>query len=184
VGEVIDYQKHDLPVLVFHGGRYADAKQKTAPAETHEIGVDLSSGQFSDDFLLYLLSRAHFQTSYPTRKACYELGMSEPEYFCLSLLSMSGALPEDEIVNRLEHTGHHPDAEIFARLLRKGWAEPKGDNTQISESGRETFIKLLAHSKALEEQLLKHFTDDELAGASKFLKKLIDITGSDIPELW
>ncbi len=184
VGEVIDYQTHDLPVLVFHGGRYADAKQKTAPADPHELGVDLNSGQFSDDFLLYLLSRAHFQTSYPTRKACNAIGMSEPEYFCLSLLAMSKPLLEKEIVYRLEHTGHHPDAEIFARLLRKGWVEHKGSDIHISDSGRETFIKLLAHSKALEEQLLKHFTDDELAGASAFLKKLIDITGSDIPELW
>jgi len=184
VGEVIDYQTHDFPVLVFHGGAYADAKQKTAPAAPHEGGVDLNSGQFSDDFLLYLLSRAHFQTSYPTRKACYDLGMSEPEYFCLSLLAMSGSLSETDIVSRLEHTGHHPDAEIFARLLRKGWVEKDKDAIYISDSGRETFIKLLAHSKALEEQLLKHFTDDELAGASAFLKKLIDITGSDIPELW
>jgi len=184
VGEVIDFQKNELPVLVFHAGRYAEAKQKNPPAEPHETGVDLGSGQFSDDFLLYLLSRAHFQTSYPTRKACYDLGMSEPEYFCLSLLSMSGSLPENDIVNRLEHTGHHPDAEIFARLLRKGWIEHDQNNIHISNCGRETFIKLLAHSKALEEQLLKHFTDDELAGASNFLKKLIDITGSDIPELW
>jgi len=66
VGEVIDYQTHDFPVLVFQGGRYAEAKQKTAAADPHELGVDLNSGKFSDDFLLYLLSRAHFQTSYPT----------------------------------------------------------------------------------------------------------------------
>ena len=110
--------------------------------------------------------------------------MSEPEYFCLSLLSMSGALPEDEIIYRLEHTGHSPDADIFARLARKGWTEIKDDTVHISSSGRETFITLLAHSKALEEQLLKHFTDDELADANAFLKKLINITGSDIPELW
>jgi len=184
VGEVIDYQTHDFPVLVFHGGRYAEAKQKTAPAEPHELGIDLNRSRFSDDFLLYLLSRAHFQTSYPTRKACYDIGMSEPEYFCLSLISMSGALSKDEIVYRLEHTGHHPDDEIFARLARKGWVENDNTKIQISDSGRETFIKLLAHSKALEEQLLKHFTDDELASASAFLKKLIDITGSEIPELW
>jgi len=110
--------------------------------------------------------------------------MSEPEYFCLSLLAMSGALSETDIVYRLEHTGHHPDDEIFARLLRKGWVEKDKSDIYISDSGRETFIKLLAHSKALEEQLLKHFTDDELASASNFLKKLIDITGSEIPELW
>jgi len=183
VGEVVDYQSHDFPVLVFHGGKYADAKVKTKPARAPEPGVDLEGGQFTDSFILYLISRAHFQSSYPTRKACYEIGMSEPEYFCLSLLAMNGALPDNEIVNRLEHTGHHPDDEIFARLRRKGWVEGTDDSIAISNGGREVFIKLLAHSKALEEQVLKHFTDEELAGASSFLKKIIDITGSDIPEL-
>ena len=184
VGEVTDYQTHDFPVLVFQGGKYADAKTKTSPAEPVEPGIDLGKGQFTNDFLLYLISRAHFQSSYPTRKACNDLGMAEPEYFCLSLLAMSGALPADEIVSRLEHTGHHPDAEIFARLQRKGWIAGTDDSIEISDSGRETFIGLLAHSKAIEEQLLKHFTDDELSGAQAFLQKLITITGSDIPELW
>lgn len=184
VGEVIDYQTHDVPVLVFHGGRYADAKQKLEPANPMQPKVDLESGQFTDDFLLHLLSRAHFQTSYPTRKACGALGISEPEYFCLSVLSMSEGLSEDQITYRLEHTGHSPDADIFARLFRKGWVKTDSNQIHISDSGREVFIQILVHSKALEEQLLKHFTDDELDGASRFLKKLIDITGSDIPELW
>ena len=184
VGEVTEHQSHDFPVLVFQGGRYADAKTKTSPAAPSEPSIDMQSGQFTNDFLLYLISRAHFQSSYPTRKACNALGMSEPEYFCLSLLAMNGQLPADEIVSRLEHTGHHPDAEIFARLQRKGWITGTDDGIDISESGRETFISLLAHSKALEEQLLKHFTDDELSGAQSFLQKLIQITGSDIPELW
>ncbi len=184
VGEVVDYQHHDFPVLVFQGGKYADAKIKAAPADPARPAIDIESGQFTHDFLLYLISRAHFQTSYPTRKACAKIGMSEPEYFCLSLLSMSGPLPADEIVSRLEHTGHHPDAEIFARLQRKGWIKGTDDEISISDKGRETFIGLLAHSKALEEQLLKHFTDDELLGAQTFLQKLIQITGSDIPELW
>ncbi len=183
VGEVIDFETSDLPVLVFQGGSYADAKSKIKPEAPTEPGIDLSRGQFTDEFLLYLISRAHFQTSFPTRRACQKLGMSEPEYFCLSLLSMNGSLPEDEIVYRLEHTGHSPDAEIFARLDRKRWIT-RGDTISISPEGRETFIKLLAHSKALEEQILKHFTDEELGQAATFLKKIIDITGSDIPELW
>ncbi len=184
VGEVIDHRTYDFPVLVFQGGRYADAKIKPAPTQSTAPAIDMQNGQFTDDFLLYLISRAHFQSSYPTRKACNKLGMSEPEYFCLSLLAMSGGLPANDIVSRLEHTGHHPDAEIFARLQRKGWIEGTDDNIEISQKGRETFIGLLAHSKALEEQLLKHFTDEELIGAQAFLQKLIKITGSDIPELW
>lgn len=184
VGKVIEFETHNYPVLVFHGGKYADAKLKPKKPEMSLPAVDVESGQYTEDFLLYLLSRAHFQSSYPTRKACYDLGMSEPEYFCLSLLSMSGELSTDDIVTRLEHTGHHPDAEIFARLHRKGWISGEQDAISISSEGRKQFINLLSQSKALEEQITKYFTDDEIDGAKAFLKKLITITGTDIPELW
>lgn len=184
VGEVIDFEAKDLPVLVFHGGKYADAKSKNIPDRPDSPVVDLGAGKFTDDFLLYLISRAHFQTSFPVRHAYRNLGMSEAEYFCLSLLAMNGDLSEEEIVSRLEHTGHIPGAEIFDRLERKDWISRIQKTVSISPSGREIYIKLLAHSKALEEQIKKHFTEDELAQAATFLKKVIDITGSDIPELW
>lgn len=184
VGKVVDYETHNYPVLVFHGGKYADAKAKSKKPERDIPSVDLDGGQYTEEFMLYLISRAHFQSSYPTRKACAAIGMSEPEYFCLSLLSMSKALSADEIVTRLEHTGHHPDEEIFSRLRRKGWVTGDKTAVAISEDGRETFIKLLAEAKALEEQVMKYFTDEELDGAKAFLKKLVKITGKDIPELW
>ncbi|MEN9017517.1 MAG: flavin reductase [Hellea sp.] len=184
VGEVISYETNDLPVLVFHAGKYAYAKQKPIKHEPQPAGIDLGLGQFSNDFLLYLLSRAHFQTSFPVRKECLKMGVSEPEYFCLSLLSMSGPIPKKEIIGRLEHTGHHPDSEIFARLARKKYIDTNNNNICISKKGRQIFIKILAQSKALEEQLLKHFSNDELLEANNFLKKIIKITGSDIPELW
>jgi len=185
VGEVIEYEAHPFPVLVFHAGQYADTKNKQAPTLPEEDSVDLDQGQFTENFLLYMISRAHFQSSHPTRQACQKIGMAEPEYFCLSLLSMSGALKPNDIVRRLEHTGHSPDEEIFARLLRKGWVETTNqDALKISDAGQTTFIELLARSKALEDQLSKHFTHEELAQASNFLKKFIDVTGKDIPELW
>lgn len=184
VGKVVEFETHNYPVLVFHGGKYADAKVKPKKPEIDLPSVDVESGQYTEEFLLYLVSRAHFQSSYPIRKACYDVGMSEPEYFCLSLLSMNGSLSRDEIVSRLEHTGHHPDEEIFARLVRKNWVTDDTQAISINEIGREKFIQLLAQSKALEEQLTKYFTDDEIDGAKAFLKKLITITGQDIPELW
>lgn len=184
VGKVVEYETHDLPVLVFHAGNYADAKAKPKNPISSRTGVDIEKGQYTDDFLLYLISRAHFQSSYPTRKSCQRMGISEPEYFCLSLLSLSGELSESEMVTKLEHTGHHPDAEIFARLLRKGWITRETDKVKINKSGQELFIKLLAQSKAVEEQVAKHFTDEEIHGAKAFLKKLIAVTGTDIPELW
>jgi len=184
VGEVIDFETHDLPALVFHGGKYAEAKKKPVKTGDEEPPVDLTRGQFTDNFLFYLISRAHFQSSYPVRLAQKDLDMSEKEYFCLSLLSMTGALVPDEIEHRLEHTGHAPDAEIYAHLENRGWIQTGNGTIQISPDGQKVFIKLLAQSKALEEQILKHFSEDELLQASGFLKKLIDVTGKDIPELW
>jgi len=184
VGEVIDFEDHDLPALVFHSGKYAEARTKPVVDVDAEPDVDLNNGQFTENFLFYLLSRAHFQSSYPVRKAIYALGMSEREYFCLSLLSMSGALPSDEIAHRLEHTGHAPDQAIIDSLEQRGWVTQDDGKFQISPEGQKVFIRLLAQSKALEEQILKHFSEDELAQASTFLKKMIDVTGSDIPDLW
>lgn len=184
VGEVVDYEARDLPVLVFHGGRYADTKQKGDMPLPDTPPVDLGHGTFTEDFILYLISRAHFQTSYPIRAEYQAVGMSDPEYFCLSVLAMSGPLNAAELTDRLEHTGQIPDREILARLERKGWIQKGPEAIAITTSGREIFIKLLAHSKGLEEQIKKHFTEEELANAMAFLKKVIAITGSDIPELW
>jgi len=64
-------------------------------------------------------------------------------------------LPENDIVNRLEHTGHHPDAEIFARLLRKGWIEhdPK-QGANVVVTGR-TLEKCEKTAEMLQERGVK-----------------------------
>jgi len=184
VGEVIDFKRNDLPPLLFHSGRYADKKIKNDDAVIKDPGVNLADGTFSENFLLYLISRAHFQTSNPVREGARNIGLSETEYFCLSILAMNGRLLEEEVISRLEHTGHVPDADIFDRLERKALINRNGPNVAIAEQGRNIFVEFLSLSKSLDEQIKKHFTPDEVSSAIAFLKKVINITGSDIPELW
>ena len=155
--------------------------------EDEDDVVDLLSGKFTENYLLYLISRAHFQTSLPVRKSYIGQGLSDQEFFCLSLLSMNGGLSPSMISDRLAHTGHAPDNEIFERLARKDLISQEGGDTgdiSLTETGQGVFIELLAQSKALEEQLKKHFSEDEIETAVRFMKKIVDITGSDIPELW
>lgn len=184
VGEVVDFEKKDLPPLLFHSGRYADTKAKSAPDLNGDPVVNLADGTFTEDFLLYLISRAHFQTSNPVRQMANDIGLSETEYFCISILAMNGGLLEEDIISRLEHTGHIPDADIFDRLLRKALITRDDQKVSISDQGRNIFVEFLSLSKSLDEQIKKHFTEDERAQAIAFLKKVIDVTGSDIPELW
>ncbi|NNE56680.1 MAG: flavin reductase [Hellea sp.] len=183
VGEVIDFERNELPPLLFHSGRYADTKVKDLDIPT-DPGVDLADASFTENFLLYLISRAHFQTSNPVRQAAQDIGLSETEYFCISILTMNGELYQQEVISRLEHTGHIPDADIFARLERKALIKRSGDKVAIAEQGRNIFVEFLSLSKSLDEQIKKHFTPEEVASATKFLQKIIDITGTDIPELW
>jgi len=184
VGEVIDFERNDLPPLLFHSGRYADKKTKNDESVLNDSGVNLADGTFSENFLLYLISRAHFQTSNPVREAARNIGLSETEYFCISILAMNGELLEEEVISRLEHTGHIPDADIFDRLTRKALVTRGGPKVTIAEQGRHIFVEFLSLSKSLDEQIKKHFTPEELVIATTFLQKVIDITGSDIPELW
>lgn len=185
VGEVVEYQTNPLPVLIFHGGEYADARPKSKNGDRDDA-VDLNSGKFTENYLLYLISRAHFQTSLPVRQSCVEKGLSDQEFFCLSLLSMNGALMPEDVSERLAHTGHAPDGEIFDRLSRKNLIsyEGPGQAVSLTTTGQTVFIELLAQSKALEEQLAKHFSEEEIEMATRFMKKIVDITGSEIPELW
>ncbi len=183
VGEVVDFERKDLPPLLFHSGRYADKRTK-GETDIKEPGVNLADGTFSNDFLLYLISRSHFQTSNPVRQAASDIGLSETEYFCISILAMNGELLEEEIISRLEHTGHIPDSDIFGRLERKALITRERQSAKISEQGRNIFVEFLSLSKSLDEQIKKHFTPEELSNAITFLQKVIDITGTDIPELW
>ena len=67
VGEVVAFDEHEKSPLVFHGGAYAEAKPKPSKVQPKE-SIDVEQGRFTDEFLLYLVSRAHFQASFPTRK--------------------------------------------------------------------------------------------------------------------
>lgn len=183
VGEVVDFERKELPPLLFHSGRYADTKFKTSEVPAGP-NVNLEDGTFSEDFLLYLISRAHFQTSHPVRQAGRRIGLSETEYFYLSILAMNAQLNRSDIVLRLEHTGHYPDQDIVARLERKSLISVDGDNVSITEQGRGILIELLKLSESLDAQIKKHFTPEEIAMANAFLNKIVEITKSDIPELW
>ena len=181
VGRVVDYQTNDLPVLVFHAGRYADTQHKFADQNGAQADA-ASSGEFTEDFLLHLVSRAHFISSAPLRQKCAAEGLNETAFFCLSLLSMRGEISETDVISHLTGAGHLTEQGMFDRLRDKGWIQGDEGAIRLSETGRALFIDLIAHDKALEEHLSKHFTEDEWDAAHAFLKKFIRVTRTDLSQ--
>ncbi|MFZ1741586.1 MAG: flavin reductase family protein [Pontixanthobacter sp.] len=182
VGEVVAYEARDEAPLLFHGGRYAERRPK--PAGSDEVSVDMEHGRFSDDFLFYLISRAHFQTSQPTRQKLAELGMTMDEYMALAVLSMELSLTGEEIVSRLSHTGHDPSIDALQCMVRRGLIKGKDGIFELADKGRKHFVETLAFGKSFEADLADHFTAGELAETKRVLRKIIELTGDDVPIGW
>lgn len=184
VGEVVDYEARDEAPLLFHAGSYAERRPR--PRGGVEESVDTEHGRFSDDFLFYLISRAHFQTSRPTREKLAELGSSMEEYLTLAVLSMEAPLTRDEIGQRLIHTGHAPAPRLLDYMTRRKLIKEvdRVRGFDLAEEGRKLFVETLAYGKAFEADLANHFTPAELAETKRVLRRIIDLSGKDVPISW
>ncbi len=182
VGEVIAHDAREQAPLLFHGGRYAERRPR--PAAENEQSVDIEHGRFTDDFLFYLISRAHFQTSWPTRQRLAENGLSMGQYLTLAVLSMDMPLPGDEIARRLTHTGHAPDAAALEAMAAQGLLRADAGGFALTGPGRDQLVETLAFGKAMEADLADHFTAAELAETKAVLRRIIELTGTDVPIGW
>lgn len=182
VGEVVAFDARDEAPLLFHGGSYAEKRNRVQ--DSGEETVDIEHGRFSDDFLFYLISRAHFQTSRPTRERLEQLGSSMEEYLTLAVLSMEAPLDQSEIGQRLAHTGHAPSTRLLDLMVRKKLLHKTGQRFDLADEGRKLFVETLAFGKALEADLANHFTASELAETKRVLRRIIDLTGTDVPISW
>ena len=185
VGEVLDFEKSDEPPLVFHGGRYALAKSK-GRGEKAGAAVDVAHGTFTENFFLYLLSRAHFQASAPLREDYARANINEDEYLALTMLGLGGPLSLQALQVRLEHTGHTPSYATVMSMIDKGYVTETVDGTKfsITVKGRELYLSLLARSKAIEEELLAEFSEAEVSDVRNFLQRFIKRTDPGIPDFW
>jgi len=185
VGEVLSYEKTDEPPLVFHRGRYALAKSKTSNEKPGDA-VNLTAGQFNDNFFLYLLSRAHYQSSAKLRGLWEQAGLDHSQYLSLTVLGMSSGLSWQELHDRIEHTGYAPQLQTLEQMQRLGLITetPDGQKFSITVKGRELYLALLAVSKKLEEELLQDFSEAEVADVRDFMQRFIAKSNPGIPNLW
>ena len=184
VGEVLEYDTRNEAPLVFHQGKYATAKTKNR-GEPAGDAVDIAEGKFSDNFFLYLLSRAHFQASYELSKELERLNLETSEYLSLTLIGLSGPMSLQDLCTRLEHTANAPDHKNLNSLIDRGLLTETVDASKLSLTvkGRNLYIQLLAKSKAVEEKLLANFSTDEVADVRSFLKRFIEISDPGVPSL-
>ena len=98
----------------------------------------------------------------------------------LEQLTLTGA----DIVARLAHTGHAPDSAMLEDLVTRQFVTHDGAAYALADAGRALVVETLAYGKAFEADLTEDFTPGELAETKRVLRRIIELSGSDVPIVW
>jgi 3-hydroxy-9,10-secoandrosta-1,3,5(10)-triene-9,17-dione monooxygenase reductase component len=189
VGEVQEFEHFNRPPLVFHSGRYAVAVEK--PAATPAAPVREESepdSSFSQDFLIYLLERAHFQLFLSLRRDLERHGLSEDQWFILSILGISDNRTVAELDRLLWYTGRRVTYERLASLTAGGFAILHGmydphARVTLTETGKRVVLELVAAAKAVESDAERNLGYGETQLLKKALRGIIRETDPGPPPL-
>ncbi|MEP3562006.1 MAG: flavin reductase [Marinobacter sp.] len=187
VGEVLNFDKTDLPPLAFQSGQYALAAKK--PRE----GVQLSATpppecSYTEDLLGYLAGRAHFQLVASLRNLLQSQKLDEQQFFILSVLSIQDNLTLDEINGFVDYTGNSVSEAEMEKLQEYDLVvRVNKDNDSrylLTGNGRDASVKHIALAKAVEEQVIDQLGAGEVEALKFLLKRLIKVTDPGLPDLW
>ena len=187
VGAVEAFDQSDRPPLVFHGGRYALTVQKEPARETPQESAEPDSS-FSQDFLIYLLGRAQFQLFLTLRRDLEQHGLSEVQWFVLSILGVSDDRTVADLDRLLWYTGHRVTYELLASLTAAGFANLQGSydphaRVTLTVSGRRAAIELVAAAKAAEDHAERNLGTAEVRILKRAVRAIIRETDPGAPPL-
>ena len=187
VGAVEAFDQTEHPPLVFHDGRYALAAHKEPVPEPQAESAEPRSS-FSQDFLIYLLGRAHYQLFLSLRRELEQHGLSEAQWFVLSILGASDDRSVAELDRLLWYSGHRVTYELLASLTAAGFADLHGSydphaKVTLTENGRRAVIELVAAAKAAEDQAERDLGAAEARILKRALRAIIRETDPGDPPL-
>jgi 3-hydroxy-9,10-secoandrosta-1,3,5(10)-triene-9,17-dione monooxygenase reductase component len=186
VGRVEAFDHTDRHSLVFHAGQYALAVNKSKD----EAAVDSPdpTSSFSQDFLIYLLGRAHHQLFLDIRRELERRGLSEDQWFVLSLLGVSDHRTLAELDRMLAYTGKRVTYDLLAGLaaadlVRLGGAYDPQARATLTDSGRRVVIELVSAAKAAESDAERNLDPAEIHVLKRALRTIIRDTDPGLPVL-
>ncbi|WP_415768966.1 flavin reductase [Pseudomonas sp. LB3P38] len=182
VGEVIEFDHQPVAPLVFQAGKYAVATRKSATLSMAP-GADVDSS-FSEDFIGYLLARAHFQFYSQIRQHALSYGLNDTEYFFLSVLSVKDGRSLEKLNSLFSYTGFEANEQVLQGLRDKGFVRLDGTTCYLTEVGRDSTLRIIAAAKALEADVLDRFGYWETVSLKNLLKQLIIQTDPGLAHPW
>jgi 3-hydroxy-9,10-secoandrosta-1,3,5(10)-triene-9,17-dione monooxygenase reductase component len=189
VGEVVAFDHLELPPLVFHSGRYAIATPKPESASSSWNVTEDSSSSFSQDFLIFMLGRAHYQLFLRLRRELEQHGLAEGEWFVLSILGAGTRRTLSELDELVGCTGTRVTYDQLAGLAAAGFVQLHGAydgdvQVELTANGRQAVIELIAAAKAAESDAERHLGVDESRLLKQWVKQIIQDSDPGPPATW
>jgi 3-hydroxy-9,10-secoandrosta-1,3,5(10)-triene-9,17-dione monooxygenase reductase component len=169
VGEVISFDHSARPPLVFHGGGYAVATRRNTTVADDK--ADLG----------HLVQSAYFHLLTPVRAERERLGISLHEHYVLSVLRAHDESTIEEIDSIIGYTGIHVTDAIAEALVARNLAELESTadvrRLRLTAKGRHAVANLVGAAKAVEAEVMLHFTEEERRSLTDLLQRVVRITG-------
>jgi 3-hydroxy-9,10-secoandrosta-1,3,5(10)-triene-9,17-dione monooxygenase reductase component len=187
VGEVMDFDRSERAPLVFVTGGYALATRLSGDISTAPQ-AQTDAAPYSENLLGYLLGRAHYQFMAGFRPTLEARGLSETDFFILSLLAVRSPLTAAEIAGHMAYTGVDVGPATLGRLCTRGLLSTRNNSREagfeLSAQGRDDILHVMAAAKAREAELLDQVGPLEAASLRNLLKRLIAASDPGLPPLW
>lgn len=187
VGEVLAFDKTELPPLAYQSGQYALATCK--PRELLRLGAEPPPEcSYTEDLLGYLAGRAHYQLLDALRRLLHSQKIDEHAFFVLSVLCIQDNLTLEEINDYVSYTGREVTQSLMLFLEKQGYVAPDKQfgvlRFLLTAAGRELSLEQIALAKAVEQQLIEKLGQADAQVLKMLLKRLIQATDPGLPDLW
>jgi len=189
VGEVVAFDRRELPSLVFHAGKYALATRKTDPSLLSGVGPRESDISYGEDFLGYLLWRANLQFCDRVIPQLASQGFDVDTFMILAMLMHRDGRGLDALASgMLLQSAPEGIAERAAALIEQGLLTAKVQEAVytlwLTDAGRALTLRIHASLQIIEADLLARLDPGESVAIKHLLRSFILNTDSGLPHPW
>jgi 3-hydroxy-9,10-secoandrosta-1,3,5(10)-triene-9,17-dione monooxygenase reductase component len=140
---------------------------------------------FDENLLGFLLGRAHLLYTNAFRPTFARHGLSDADFYILSLMGLRQPIGAAELAEHLGFTGIDISEESLGRLAARGLVADDGHGScSLTERGQQLIVAALAACKAVQEDLVDKVGAVEVASLRNLLKRVILATDPGLPKVW
>jgi 3-hydroxy-9,10-secoandrosta-1,3,5(10)-triene-9,17-dione monooxygenase reductase component len=184
VGQVLGFDRTQQAPLLFVTGGYAIANPRTPNVSTAGDAA-AEDGLFDENLLGFLLGRAHLLYMNAFRPTFARHGLSDADFYILSLMGLRQPIGPAELAEHLDFTGIDTGGGSLQQLERRGLVAGDGQGRYaLTASGQQLIVGALAACKAVQEDLVDRVGAVEVAALGNLLKRVILAADPGLPKVW